>query len=88
LHASTPNTSGLARYSVDFRIVNVPDLMVGRGAPLIDAYCTGSAIRDFVSVADESSLDEGLVRELFGAPPKDAMLVFAAPEAERSDTAD
>ena len=36
LHASTPNTSGLARYSVDFRTVYVPDLLAGRGAPLVD----------------------------------------------------
>ena len=27
LHASTPNTSGSSRYSVDFRTVSVPDLM-------------------------------------------------------------
>ena len=52
LHRSTPNTSGQARFSVDFRVVNVPDLLAGRGAPLVDVYCTGTAIRDFVSVAD------------------------------------
>jgi hypothetical protein len=76
LHASIPNTSGRARYSVDFRTVHVPDLVAGRGAPLVDAYCTGTAIRDFINVADESSFDEELVVELFGAPPPDAMLVF------------
>jgi hypothetical protein len=82
LHASVPNTSGLARYSVDFRTVDVRDLMAGRGAPLVDAHCTGTAIRDFISVADESNFDEETVVELFGAPPADAMLVFAAPEDE------
>ena len=44
LHASIPNTSGRARFSVDFRTVYVPDLMAGRGAPLVDVYCTGTAI--------------------------------------------
>ena len=58
LHASTPNTSGRARYSVDFRTVNVPDLMAGRGAPLVDVHCTGTAIRDFINVADERRFDE------------------------------
>ena len=78
LHLSTPNTSGRARFSVDFRTVDVTDLMAGRGAPLVDAYCTGTAIRDFINVADESSFDEQTVVDLFGAPPADAMLVFDA----------
>ncbi|HTX27452.1 MAG TPA: phytanoyl-CoA dioxygenase family protein [Streptosporangiaceae bacterium] len=79
LHASIPNTSGRARYSVDFRTVDVPDLLAGRGARLVDAYCTGTAIRDFINVADEGSFDERTVVDLFGAPPADAMLVFGAP---------
>ena len=79
LHASTPNTSGLARYSVDFRTVSVPDLAARRGAPLVDAYCTGTAIRDFISVADESTFDEQMVTDVFGAPPPNAMLVFESP---------
>jgi hypothetical protein len=81
LHASIPNTSGLARYSVDFRTVSLPDMVASRGAPLVDAYCSGTAIRDFVSVADESGFDERLVVELFGAPPSEAMLVFESPTA-------
>ena len=79
LHTSIPNTSGLARYSVDFRVVDARDLGAGRGAPLVDAYCTGTAIRDFVRIADESKFDEHLVRSLYGEPPEDAMLVFGAP---------
>jgi hypothetical protein len=76
LHKSIPNTSGLARYSVDFRTVDTRDLQTGRGAPLADAYCTGTAVRDFVSVKDQSAFDEDLVRSLYDAPPEDAMLVF------------
>jgi hypothetical protein len=78
LHASIPNTSGVARYSVDFRTVDTRDLLAGHGAPLVDAYCIGTAIRDFVSVKDESRIDEETVRSIFGAPPADAMLVFEA----------
>jgi hypothetical protein len=80
LHASTPNTSGRARFSVDFRTVYVPDLLAGRGAPLVDVDCTGTAIRDFINVADERSFDEQLVRDLFGPPPQDAILVFEPPD--------
>jgi hypothetical protein len=84
LHTSIPNTSGRARFSVDFRTVDVGDLMAGRGAPLVDVYCTGTAIRDFINVADESGFDEQKVVELFGAPPPGAMLVFGSPAAEGS----
>jgi hypothetical protein len=84
LHASIPNTSGRARYSVDFRTVDVRDLTAGRGAPLVDVHCTGTSVRDFISVADEGPFDEQFVTELFGAAPADAMLVFGAAEAERA----
>ena len=79
LHATIPNTSGRSRFSVDFRTVDVPDLLAGRGAPTEDVRCTGTAIRDFISVADESRFDEELVQELFGPPPPGAVLVFSPP---------
>jgi hypothetical protein len=82
LHTSIPNTSGLARYSVDFRTVDTRDLAAGLGAPLVDAYCTGTAVRDFISIKDESWLDETLVRSIYGEPPADAMLVFGNPADE------
>ena len=56
--------------------------MAGRGAPLVDVNCTGTAIRDFVNVADESRYDEETVVKLFGAPPADAMLVFGSPDED------
>jgi hypothetical protein len=84
LHKSIPNTSGRARFSVDFRTVYVPDLLAGRGAPLVDVYCTGTSIRDFVNVADERGFHEETVVKLFGAPPPDAMLVFGSPGEQDS----
>jgi hypothetical protein len=84
LHRSIPNTSGLARYSVDFRTVNVPDLLADRGAHLVDAWCTGTAVRDFVSVTDEKGFEEDTVRSIFGAPPAGAHLVFGTDDAEQA----
>ncbi len=81
LHTSIPNTSGLARYSVDFRTVDARDLVAGRSAPVVDAHCTGTAVRDFRNIADGSAFDEDLVISLFGEPPEDAMLVFGAPQS-------
>lgn len=47
LHASLPNTSGRARYSIDFRTVHGPDSDGVTGAPAIDVACSGTALRDF-----------------------------------------
>jgi hypothetical protein len=84
LHKSIPNTSGLARYSVDFRTVDIRDLTAGRCASLADARCTGTSIRDFISVKDESSFDEELVRSIYGAPPEGAHLVFTTKDASQA----
>lgn len=84
LHRSIPNTSGLARYSIDFRTLDVPDLLNGRGAPLADAWCTGTSVRDFIRVADEQPLAEETVRSVFGAPPEGAHLVFTTDDAEQA----
>ena len=84
LHTSTPNTTGLARYSVDFRTVDARDLLAGRGAPLVDVHCTGTSARDFRNISDGSPFDEDMVTTLFGPPPPDAMLVFDGPEGRDS----
>jgi hypothetical protein len=86
LHKSIPNTSALSRYSVDFRTLDVPDMLAGLGAPLVDAWCTGTAVRDFVRVADERPFEEELVRSIFGAPPEGVHLVFTTDDAERAAT--
>lgn len=84
LHTSIPNTSGLARYSIDFRTVDARDMLAERGAPLVDVYCTGTSVRDFRNIGDGSAFDEDMVTTLFGAPPPDAMLVFTGSRARDS----
>ena len=86
LHASIPNTSGKARFSIDFRTVDAADLTAGLGAPLVDVSCTGTAIRDFRRVVDNAPFDEDLVIGLFGVPPPGAMLVFSPREMEETVT--
>lgn len=77
LHRSIPNTSGRARFSVDFRTVDAADVASGTGAPILDVQCAGTAIRDFVRVSDGGSFAEEDVRRWYGAPPEGAMLVYA-----------
>ncbi len=76
LHASVENTSGVARYSVDFRTIDRRDVNSGAGASMVDVHCTGTMLREFVSVASEEGFTEELVRQMTGAPPDDAILLF------------
>jgi hypothetical protein len=58
LHASIPNTSGITRYSIDFRTVHLDDIHAGVGAPVADVACTGTAMRDFKRMTDGASFTE------------------------------
>ncbi len=84
LHASIPNTSSVARFSVDFRTVDAADLLAGAGAPLVDVACSGTAIRDFHRVSDGAPFEEDSVVGLFGTPPAGSTLVFE-PAREKLD---
>jgi hypothetical protein len=61
LHETVPNTSGLARYSIDFRTVNRRDAAARRGAPNVDSRCTGTTMRDYLRASDLSRLPEQVV---------------------------
>ena len=56
LHSTVPNTSGLTRYSIDFRTVHLDDVRSRTGAPNIDSACTGTSMGDFLKGADFSRL--------------------------------
>ncbi|MBU6450971.1 MAG: hypothetical protein KGS72_04275 [Cyanobacteria bacterium REEB67] len=53
LHQTNPNDSGLARYSVDFRIVHRADLASGLAAPNVDNLSQGDATRDYRKNSDD-----------------------------------
>lgn len=61
LHSSVPNTSGVTRWSIDFRTVNTDDLEVRRGAPNVDSACTGTTMRDYLRGSDLSRVPEPLI---------------------------
>ena len=60
-HSSVPNTSGKTRISIDFRTVNIDDVESGRGAPNIDAECTGTTLGDFLRCTDLAHLPDELI---------------------------
>lgn len=61
LHSTVPNTSGTARYSIDFRTVHRADAAARRGAPNIDSACTGTAMRDYLRASDLAHLPADIV---------------------------
>ncbi len=86
LHASIQNTSGVARYSVDFRILDRRDVLANKGAPLVDVHCSGTMLREFLSMVNDTGFPEDFVRRMGGAPPEDAILRFDEKLAAKSTT--
>ena len=77
LHSSVPNTSGVTRFSIDFRTVNVEDIRAGRSASDVDTACTGSSIRDFISASDLSPMPDDVVALFDDGTERDGDLVYA-----------
>jgi hypothetical protein len=61
MHSTVPNTTGRARYSIDFRTVNRVDLESGHGAPNVDSACVGTSLRDFLRGTDGDTLPAELI---------------------------
>jgi hypothetical protein len=61
MHSTVPNTSGLTRYSIDFRTVHLDDVWNRIGAPNIDSACTGTTMRDYLRGADFKHVPEEAV---------------------------
>ncbi len=61
LHSSVPNVSGKTRFSIDFRSVHLDDVIAKRGAPNVDAYCTGTTMRDYLRGSDFSHIPDDIV---------------------------
>ncbi len=73
LHSTVPNTSGRTRYSVDFRTVSLADVVSLRGAPNIDARCTGSTMGDYLRCTDLANLPSDAVLPYEAGPPQMAL---------------
>src|SRR5262249_14957986 len=61
LHATVQNTTNVTRFSIDLRTVHRGDLEHGLGAPRVDAHCTGTSLRDFLSCVDLSHLPPNVI---------------------------
>ncbi len=61
LHSTSPNTSGHTRFSVDFRTVNLDDVISGRGAPNVDNESEGTTLGEYLRVSDSTPIPESVV---------------------------
>lgn len=76
MHSTVPNTSGRTRFSIDFRIVNIDDVVAKRGAPSLDASPTGTSLRDFMRGTDLSRIPEEIVGLYEDETPTSGELIF------------
>lgn len=77
LHATVPNTTDRTRFSIDFRTVNIDDLVDGTGAPNVDSACTGTTLRDFVRASDLEPLPEPVI-ERYDRPRTEVARIAAS----------
>lgn len=63
LHETVPNTSGAARYSIDFRSVHLDDVLAQHGAANIDSRSTGTTMRDYLRCSDLRRLPETAISD-------------------------
>jgi hypothetical protein len=68
MHSTVPNTSGLARYSIDFRTVDLADARAFQGAPNIDSACTGTTVGDYLRVADLAHIPQEVITAFLDRP--------------------
>jgi len=82
LHSSVPNTSGVTRFSFDFRTVHEDDVRLKQGAPRVDERCTGTSLRDFRRSTDQASLPDELINMYDDSTSQmGGDLVYVAPKA-------
>jgi hypothetical protein len=61
LHETVPNTSGIARYSIDFRTVHYGDTAAHLGAANVDSRCSGTTMGDYLRCSDLAHLPDALI---------------------------
>jgi hypothetical protein len=61
LHETVPNTSGVARYSIDFRTVHYDDVVARLGAENVDSRCAGTTMGDYLRCSDLAHLPDALI---------------------------
>jgi ectoine hydroxylase-related dioxygenase (phytanoyl-CoA dioxygenase family) len=84
LHETVPNTSGVARYSIDFRTVHLDDVVAHTGARNVDSRCTGTTMRDYLRSSDLQHIPDDVVASYDDGEPVAGKVLVFTPDASRS----
>jgi Phytanoyl-CoA dioxygenase (PhyH) len=84
LHSTVPNTSGVTRFSIDFRTAHFDDLDTMGGAPNIDSHSTGTSLRDLMRGSDLEPLPDELVARYDDPETLDRGQLVFQPTVDRS----
>jgi hypothetical protein len=76
LHSTVPNTSGRTRYSIDFRTVDLDDVIARVGAPNADSAPAGTSLRDFKRLVDGERIPEAIAAAFDGELAASDGLIF------------
>jgi hypothetical protein len=76
LHSTVPNTSGVTRYSIDFRTVDINDAKARHGARNVDSECTGTSLRDFRRATDLERAPEAIAALYDPEGPAEGVAVY------------
>jgi hypothetical protein len=77
LHSTVANTSGRTRFSIDFRTIDIQDVLEGRGAHNVDSAPSGTSLRDFKRLADGARVSDDIAGRFDSQPADESALVFA-----------
>ncbi|GCE36408.1 hypothetical protein Rhow_001774 [Rhodococcus wratislaviensis] len=76
LHSTVPNTTGRARFSLDFRTVDLDDLITKAGPVNIDSVSTGTSVRDYRRADSYDQLPDEVIDLYDQGGSADGVLVF------------
>jgi hypothetical protein len=76
LHSTVRNTTSAARWSIDFRTVDINDLRARRGAEIVDSCCSGTSVRDFVRMSDFAAMPTSIVNMYEDSEVTEGVAVF------------
>jgi hypothetical protein len=72
LHGTVPNSTGLTRFSLDFRTVHLDDVASRTSAPNLDTQCTGTLMGDFLHPVTLAPIPDHLVKLYERGTPTEA----------------
>lgn len=76
MHSSVPNTSGVTRFSIDFRTIHLDDAIAKRGSPNINSACTGTVMRDYLRCSDLSRVPQKVIELYDDGTADDGELIY------------